>query len=765
MRFLPLCLLCIPVAISAQARPTGSITGRVLSAITEAPLVEAIVTVEGTTLRATTAVSGGFRLDSVPPGVYTLRAVAIGYEPALRTDVVVSSGRPTEAGFLLRESPFQLADLEVRAESYFAPPAETPPSTQSLGAEEVRRAPGVQEDVIRAVALLPGVGVTTAARNDLVVRGGAPFENLFVVDHLEVPNINHFGSQGSSGGPVSLININFVEEARFSAGGFGAKFGDRLGSATEITIREGNAERVAGGINLSATGFGAMAEGPLGKHGTFLASARRSYLDLLFKLAGFNFLPSYYDAQVKFTQRLGNRDQLSWLTVAAIDRVDFNNATAKDRVDNSRILRLDQNQYFSGLTWRRSFEHARLAVTAGRIYSRFNSLQNDSLTPPQPIFRNRSVEGENTLRVDYTRDAGQRVSWSLGSSARYASRLRYQILLPGFLRNDQSGVPQPLTVDTSFTAFRAGGWADLTVRITPALRATVGARADYYDFLRHTWRAAPRASLSAALGRTTLQVAGGRYWQAPSYVWLVGDSSNARSLRPFRADQVVLGIQRLLRSDLKLQLEGYYKRYGDYPARVFRPQAVLAPAGFEDVKSDIPFGLEPLVNRGRGRAYGVELFLQKKLSAVPLYGLVSLSLGKSEFTGLDGVARAGAFDARVIGNLVVGWRPSASWELSGKFRVSSGLPATPFLTTGAQAGQLDFSRYNAAGRLPTFHALDLRADRRWSWRGVQLATYVDVQNVYGRKNVSQRVWNERKQLVEDDETLGVLPSVGVMLEF
>ncbi len=765
MRFLPLYLLLLPLTLTAQSRPTGSITGRVLSAVTEAPIAEAIVTVEGTDLRTSTTVSGSFRLDSIPPGVYTLRAIAIGYEPALRSDIVVSSGRPAEVALLMRERPVELAELEVRAGSYFPPATETRPGSQSLGAEEVRRAPGVQEDVIRAVALLPGVGVTSAARNDLVVRGGAPFENLFVVDHLEVPNINHFGSQGSTGGPVSLININFVEEARFSAGGFGAEFGDRVGSATEITIREGNAERVAGGVNLSATGFGAMAEGPLGKRGTFVASARRSYLDLLFKLAGFNFLPSYYDGQVKFTQRLSERDQLSWITVAAIDRVDFNNASAKDRVDNSRILRLDQNQYFSGLTWRRSFEHARLSVTAGRTFSRFNSLQFDSLTPPQPIFQNRSTEGENSLRVDYTRDAAQRLSWSLGSSARYASRLRYQVLLPGFLRTDQAGVPQPLSVDTSFTAFRAGAWADLTARLSPSVRATIGARADYYDFLRHTWRAAPRASLSVGLGRTTLQVAGGRYWQAPSYVWLVGDSSNARVMRPFRADQVVLGLQRLLRPDLKLQLEGYYKRYADYPARVFRPQAVLAPAGFEDVKSDIPFGLEPLVSRGRGRAYGVELFLQKKLSAVPVYGLMSLTVGRSEFVGLDGIERSGAFDARVIGNLLVGWRPNPSWELSGKFRISSGLPTTPFITTGASAGQLDFTRYNADRRLPTFHALDLRADRRWSWRGVQLATYVDVQNVYGRKNISQRVWNERKQLVEEDETLGVLPSVGVMLEF
>jgi hypothetical protein len=578
-----------------------------------------------------------------------------------------------------------------------------------------------------------------------------------------VPNINHFGSQGSTGGPVSLLNLEFVQQVDFTAGGFGARFGDRLGSATEIALREGNGRRLAGEVNLSATGFGVIAEGPLGGQGSFLASARRSYLDLLFELAGFNFLPRYYDLQFKLTQRIGLRDQLSWTTVGALDRVGFNNETADNRLDNSRILRLDQDQYFSGLTWRHSLTRSRLNVTLGRVFTRFDTFQNDSLE--QPVFRNRSTEGETSLRAEYLRDAGAGVTLTAGAAVRYASRLAYRVDLPGFLRLDQAGAPRPLAVDTSFTAFRASGWAEATTRWLPALWSTVGLRADRYGFLRDSWRVAPRARVALRLGRSTVSAAAGRYWQAPSYVWLVGDSTNLQNLRPFRADQLVVGVDRLLRPDLKLQLEAYYKWYGDYPARVFRPQAVLAPAGFEDVKSDIPFGLEPLVSRGSGRAYGLELLVQKKLSAVPLYGLLTLSLGRSEFTGLDGVSRAGAFDTRVISNLLVGWRPNPGWEVSGKFRAAGGLPTTPLLTTGPAAGQLDFSRYNAGGRLPVFHALDLRADRRWSWRGVQLVLYLDVQNVYGRKNVSQFTWDERKRRVESDESLGVLPSVGVNLEF
>ena len=171
----------------------------------------------------------------------------------------------------------------------------TPVSSQTYRAEEVRRQPGAQEDVLRAISVAPGVGVTSGARNDLVVRGGAPFENLFVVDNIEVPNINHFGSQGSTGGPISLINIRFIESVTLSTVRFGARYGDRASSATSLTLREGNRERVAGELNVAATQVGAVLEGPIGQQASFFVNVRQSYLDLLFKAIGLSFIPSYSD--------------------------------------------------------------------------------------------------------------------------------------------------------------------------------------------------------------------------------------------------------------------------------------------------------------------------------------------------------------------------------------------------------------------------------------------------------------------------------------
>jgi hypothetical protein len=744
--------------------PAGTIVGRVVNAGTSQPIEAALVQIEGTALSARADDAGRFIFADVPPGIYSLSARAIGYRPYVASEIVVGSGKPFEVTVTLVPQPIELEAVEVQP-TYFMPPTQAITSTQDLGAEDVRRAPGVQEDVIRAVALLPGVAVTAAGRNDLIVRGGAPYENLFVVDGIEVPNINHFGSQGSTGGPLSLINIDFVQSVAFSSGGMATKWGDRTASFTNITLRDGNRESLSGEVNLSATGFGAIAEGPLGGSGSFLFSVRRSYLDLLFKAAGFSFIPAYWDFQFKATQDLDAANRVTLLGIGAINTVSFTNETADDRYDNSRILSPEQNQYFAGLTWQHFLNRGVFTATLGRTFTRFDAVQQDSLVPPNDVFRSISTEGENSLRIDLALQPSARLALNVGSLSKYASTLSYDMFLDGPLRLDQNGDPQPLSVDTSFTAFRTAAYAEARYYITSALRVTGGVRGIYYGFLDAV-RVAPRVGLRFdPTARTSLTVGYARLYQAPSYVWLVGDPGNVDLLTPIAADQAVLGLERVLREDLKLQVEGYVKWYGDYPARVFRPQAVLAPAGFEDATNDIPFGLEPLESIGEGMAYGVEIYLQKRLSAIPVLGLASVALSRSQFQSFDGVTRAGAYDGRVIGNLLIGWRLNRAWEVSGKFRVASGLPTTPFITSGPNAGQLDFTRYNTGPRLPTFHSLDVRIDRRWSFRGWQLDLYLDVQNVYGRENVSQVVWNPRIGGPEPNESLGILPSIGVNIEF
>jgi hypothetical protein len=759
-------LTVIPKALASQedSSRTGILTGRIRNAVTGRVIPAATVILLGTDRSETTDGIGEFRFGTIPPGQYRLQVRAIGYRPFIRTDLRIGSGRPLRIEVSLEPLPFELETIEVQP-NYFQEALLAPTASETLEAEQVRRAPGVQEDVVRAVALLPGVGVTSGGRNDLIVRGGAPFENLFLVDGLAVPNINHFGSQGSTGGPLSLINIQFVDQAQFSSGGFGVAYGDRTASLTSIRLREGNREKLSAIANLSATGFGLIAEGPIGKRSSFLLGVRRSYLDLLFKLADFSFIPGYWDATAKMSYTIDARNRLSLTAIGAIDEVTFNNGTDEDREDNSRILAPDQKQYFAGLTWDHFLNQGRLTFTLGRTFTDFQTSQVAFTTPPQPLVENRSREGITSFRAAFRLQASTRLSLAVGNLLEYADDLEYRIRVAGSVRTDQDFTPQPLSVDTSFTTLRNATYGELTYDLSRRLRTTLGARLQFNDYLAEAWRVDPRLGLAYGLSpASSLTLTLGRFHQSPSFIWLVGDPGNAERLVPIQSDQIIGGYRRLLRPDLKLQIEGFYRRYRDYPARIFRPEAVLAPTGFEDATTDIPFGLEPLTSAGTGSTYGAELLIQKRFSDTPWYGLLSTSLARAEFASLEGQPRTGQYDTRLIVTLGAGYRLNRSWEIGAKWRLASGLPTTPYFETGPNEGRLDFSRYNEGQRLPTFHALDVRVDRRWSFPGIQFEMYLDIQNLYNRKNVSGVRWNFNDQQVEANESIGILPTIGINLE-
>jgi hypothetical protein len=750
--------------LGAQDVPTGVVVGRVLDGRSQAPVAGATVSVSNGTVTALTDSAGRFVLRALPSGIVTLVTRRLGYAPFAFNDVVVSPRKPAEVRIVLEPVAATLGAITVRPEAFPPVPASaTPVSTQNYSAEEVRRQPGAQEDVLRAISVAPGVGVTNAARNDLVVRGGAPFENLFVVDNIEVPNINHFGSQGSTGGPISLINVRFVEHASISAGGFGARFGDKSSSVTLLTLREGNSERRSGELNVAASQVGAIYEGPIGRSTTFFVNLRQSYLDLLFQLIGLSFVPAYTDATAKVVWRPTVRDAISALTIAARGSVSFNNDTDSARLSNSQVLAPEQRQYFSGVTWNRLVANGVLTTTLGRTYTRYRSMQRDTLL--SPVFENTSREGETSLRSDLSLSLTPRWQLDVGAVARVASALDYDVTLAGPLRRDDQGALQPLSIDTTITATRTSAYMQSSVGVTDALRVVMGIRFDHNSAIVSSARFSPRASVAwRATPRITTSLSAGRYWQSPPFVWLAGDARNHTQLTPWRADHAVLSVVGRVGSETKVQLEAFAKRYASYPTRLWRPQAVLSPSGFDDATTDIPFGLEPLSSQGTGTVRGVELFVQKRLGASGVYGQSAVSVSRTRFAARDRLDRRGAFDTPVTANVLVGWRPNPVWEGALRVRGSSGFPYTPFNEGGASAGTLDFARYNAE-RLNTFFAADVRLDRRFVLRGGQFIAFLDLQNVTNRNNDSPPQWNPRARRAERSAGVGLLPTIGLNWEF
>ncbi len=630
-------------------------------------------------------------------------------------------------------------------------------SLQTQSYEEIRRLPGGFEDVVRAVSILPGVAQAQAGRNDLIVRGGAPSENLSVVDGIEISNINHFGTQGASGGPLSFINLDFVRETAFSSGGFGARYGDKLSSVLTIDLRDGRADRWSGKGTIAATQFGLNAEGPIGENGSAIFSARRSYLDFIFRASGFAFVPEYWDFLSKTNYKFGRDDEISVLAIAALDNVRLFSDTPDKRLDNSRILASSQNQFLGGVRWLHLFGTGFWTVTLGQTYVQFDTQQRDSLL--QPIFSNDSYEQEYSLKGDVLYQISRDTELLFGVQARV---VRFSSDM--FLRPFWTSYGQLISVDASYetTALKAGAFVQLSQRLGK-MQAIAGGRIDYFDMIEDKAVLSPRLAMTYALSEVTnLNLSVGRYRQSPSYIWLASEPSN-RSLSFIGADQYVAGFDHLLRSDIKLTVEAYHKNYFDYPASLTRPFLVMANtgAGFGGTDDGFSsFGVDRLVSRGEGRSQGIELFLQKKSSEIPHYGLVSVSYSRSEFKGLDGVFRPGSFDQRWIVNVGGGYIFSEKWEFSGKFRLATGRPYTPFNADGTQVA----SRYNTL-RIPANHSLDIRVERKWMFEAWNLIVYLDVTNIYNRKPIDVPRYNEQTGETESAGAIGIIPSIGIGAEF
>ena len=747
----------INISISAQDEK-GDIYGKITDAVTNQPLIGVNVFLEGTNYGDATDLNGRYEIKGIPSNTYRIKASIIGYSSKTKTDIVVRSSKPIEVDFSLVEEAIKLQDVTVRSEYFSKSPTEII-STRSLGYEEIRRSPGGFEDVVRSLSVLPGVAQADAGRNDLIVRGGAPSENLYIVDGIEIQNINHFGTQGAAGGPLSYINLDFVKEATFSTGGFPAEYGDKLSSVLRINLRKGREDRLGGKATVSASQFGLNLEGPLGKGNNFIFSARRSYLDFIFKAAGFGFVPEYYDIISKADFKIDNRNSISYLFVGAFDNVKYFNETADQRFDNSRVLGSDQKQYATGVTWQHLIDNGFLNFTLGRTFVDYNTQQRDSLL--NPIFRNISREQENSLKADLVYKFSPSSEINAGLTGKLI-KFNADVLIPDFITTFGDTLPVNSLV-TKDNYSKAAAYLNLNNIFFGKLKTNLGVRLDYFNPLTKKVYPAPRVSASYSLtDLTSVNASAGIYYQSPSYIWLALNE-NKNALQDIRADHLVLGIDHMLREDTQVKLEGYFKWYSDYPTSLIRPYLILANtgAGFAGADDNFSsFGIEPLTDKGKGISRGVELSVQKKLSDLPFYGIMSITYNESEFTPLDGITRPGIYDQKWIMNLSGGYKFNKEWEASMKFRFASGSPYTPFESDGTQLVSLYLSEY-----YQPLHSLDVRVDKRWYFSNLTLITYIDIQNIYNNKNSNSLRWNPRTQKAEKGESIGILPSIGVSLEF
>lgn len=752
-------IIYIVFLTNIYSQNTGIFTGRTVDKFTKQPIPDAVVEILNLGLKSGTDENGYFYFDKVETGIYSVSFSAFGYTSLIVNDIVINSGRPME--YVAELQIIQTEEITVVAESFLRP-SDINVSYKKFDNEEIRRFPGGFEDVGRVVQSLPGVSFVNDGRNDLIVRGGSPSENLFLIDNAPAQNINHFATQGATGGPVSIINLDFVKEVNFLTGGFSARYGDRLSSVLELKLREGNRTRLSGNINISATGFGAVLEGPIGanKKGSFLFSARRSYLDLVFNAAGFGFVPEYNSFQFKGVYDFSQSVSLTINSFGNIDKVRFNNDTEENRQNNERILKNNQWGYFNSFELRTIFSSRSYALfTLSRNYRNYDFSGRDQ--DFNEVFKNKSKESETELKTELFYLLSPQTQFTIGVGTKFVNFNNEIFSLPDTLLFVN---PNPIIIPgidfiQSNTANKSFGFLNFTNRFFDKLTLNTGLRLDYFDFINEKFYISPRISASYLLFKDFyLNGSYGIFYQSPSYIWLVSNPQN-RDLKNIKAEHYIAGVEYFPQNDIKLTLEVYYKNYSNYPVSAIRPYFVLLNTG-GDFENRSNFGLEPLISAGIGYSRGIELFIQKSLTD-RFYGNVSISLFEVKYKSLDGIERNGDYDNRYLIILNGGYLLVKGWEISSKFRLIGGRPYTPI---NPNNGTREITLYNSE-RLPTYYSLDVRVDKRWNFKSWSLVTYIDIQNITGRKNITRYEWDKYKNQIKEGRSIGVLPSIGVNAMF
>lgn len=520
---LTLSLLLCNVCIYAAA-VNYSVRGKVIDKQSRQPVAYANVVVAGIPDKgASTDSLGIFRIEQIPPGIYRFEATLIGYKSAVTSEYLVSASTPF-IEIEIEEDENMLSAIVVTP-SPFRKTVESPVSMRIIGLQEIEKSPGGNRDISRIVRAYPGVSFSPIGyRNDLIVRGGSPSENRFYMDGIEIPNINHFATQGASGGPVSIVNADLIREISFYTGAFPANRSGAMSSVLDFRLRDGNPDKQTFKATLGASEVSFSGNGHLSDKTTYLFSIRQSYLQLLFKALGLPFLPNFIDGQFKLKTRLSAHDELILLGLVGIDKMKLN--TDEKGEDAEYILSylptIHQETFTVGASYRHYAGKHVQSVTLSHNYlnnRNIKYLNNDESSEDNLTLRLRSVEQKTTLRFENQTRLGQ---WTLKEGAEmnysnYTNQTNQRIF----------GITSTLSdYRTDLNIFSWGGFfsTDYTTA-NKRFSASAGIRTDgnnYNKEMKELWKQlSPRLSLSYELTQQwTLSGNAGLYYQLPPYTAL-----------------------------------------------------------------------------------------------------------------------------------------------------------------------------------------------------------------------------------------------------
>lgn len=719
------------------------IKGVVIDKSTRQPLEFVNVLVVGLGIGASTDANGNFLITQVPPGIYRLQASFLGYKTELTPEYRVNHVTPY-VQIELEEENASLNEVVVTASPFQKVP-ESPVSLRVIGLQEIEKAPGANRDISKVVQNYPGVAFSPIGyRNDLIVRGGGPSENRFYLDGVEIPNINHFSTQGASGGPVGLIDADLIRSVKFYSGAFPADKGNALSSVLDFSLRDGDMERNSLKATLGASEVSLSSNGHIGNKTSYLVSVRQSYLQALFKILGLPFLPAYTDASFKIKTRFNSHNELSLLGLGGIDRMKLNLGIEGEDAEYmlSYLPEINQETYTVGGVYRHYSQRHVQSIVLSQSYLNNRNVKyrdNDESSEENLTLRLGSIEQETKLRMENTS------SWSVWK-VKAGFDLNYSRYKSNEYRKVFANALREYDYHTDLSLWRWGMFASVDYAAPDkSFTASMGVRTDgnnYSDKMKELWRQlSPRLSVSYRLIQgLTLSGHVGLYYQLPSYTALgfkgeEGEYVN-RHLDYISVSQESLGLSWTPNENMELSVEGFYKLYGHMPFSL-SDQIPLSCKG-NDYGT---IGNEALSSEAKGRSYGVELMF-KWLLTQKLNLSSSLTIFKSEFKdGEQGSYVPSAWDNRFILNMSGTYNFPKHWSLGAKVSCIGGSPYTPYDVEKSSLVEAwnvqgrayyDYSRYNQE-RLPVFGQLDVRVDKTFYLKKCMLGFYLDIQNITASK--------------------------------
>ncbi len=741
------------------------------------PLAGAEVILVDTPLGAQTDIDGIYSISGVSPGSYNLSVRFLGYESQTLYNIIIKSKGNPEYNFNLSPKTESLEGVVLQADNFIARPKESPLSTRTLSAVELATYPGGNNDVVQVAQTLPGVSPSIGGfRNDLIIRGGAPNESVYYLDGIEIPNINHFSTQGSAGGPVGMINVSFIENVTLSASSFDARYDNALSGVLQFEQRKGSSEGWNRNIRVSASETALTFDGPISEKTTFIGSVRRSYLQFLFELIGLPIRPDYWDYQYKIDHTIDDYNSISLIGIGAIDDFSVEAPEVFDEEATAQLEQapfIDQRTHVTGISWQHKLKSQpgkfTLSLSHNRLQNTFTQY-TDSENETGAYFINESLEAETKLRFDLVRYLGK-LKWAYGMNLQRS--------------NYENNTTIERINNSFFSAIefsKYGLFTQLSGNLDAKTEFTLGLRLDDDSFTKNNLldHISPRAALTYNFNEDLSATLGiGRYFKIPTYTQLgyqsVGIFVN-ENLSYVQSDHLTAGIKKYFGNTTLLSIEGFLKSYSNYPVSVLDEISLANKgAGFEVL------GNEEVESSGKGRSYGLELLYQQKLSN-NFYGLFSYTYFFSEFSGLDpNIYRRSTWDSRHLASFTGGYKLNKNWEISSRFRYNGKTPYAPIDETLSLANYPDLRLdYDLLGNenylLDPFSQLDLRIDKKWNFTASSFNLFIEVQNLlsadnptppeYGLARNSDGSIKNPSQLKELPRSEGqFIPSIGLVFDF